>query len=163
MITISSISVNNPQADGRRIIHEVHIDDAGVEYGVDYMAAPNDDLDAHLAASVQKINTVIASIAAQAIQSEIDANMTAIRTLGSLAVPTFNSSSVPLNVAALRAIYLTVTKTDAVFIGDYLNSLSDAQLRSAFSLSAASVIQLRSTYLVPAAATATTIRNSVGA
>lgn len=54
MIVTSTLSVNDLQTDGRRVIIENHTDDSGESYQVVYMA--DADLAAHLAASAATLN-----------------------------------------------------------------------------------------------------------
>lgn len=48
-IVSSSIAWQEPQADGRLSVRELHIDDAGNEWQLDYLIDANADLEARLA------------------------------------------------------------------------------------------------------------------
>ena len=162
MLTIvsSQVIASVRQVDGRYTVRERHTDNTGQTYDLDYCAEIATDQNAHLAQSA--IN-LAASLNATATAAEINQNITNVTTLGSLAVVTFNNSTVAANVAVLRAAYATATQQQAIMIGDYLNSLTNAQLMAAFSLSSAQVNTLRTNKLVPAASAAVTVRASVGA
>jgi hypothetical protein len=66
-------------------------------------------------------------------------------------------------INALRAAYQDATRTEAIFTGDFLGSLTDAQLRNAFGITQAQVTTLRTNKLVPAENAANTIRATSGA
>ena len=99
---------------------------------------------------------------ADKIQGEIDSNVNDITLRGSLASPTIKYSTVAANAAALREAYRSSTRTEAVMIGDYLNTLTNAQLQAAFGLTAGQVSTLRTNKLAPAATLAASIRASTG-
>lgn len=163
MIVSSQITQNNLQIDSRRAIVELCIDDQGISYTANYMADAGADLNAHLAATVAALEIQIAGAKAQAIQNEINNNVTAVMTIGSLAVPVILLSTPTANVIAFRAAYKTATQLQAIMMGDFLNAQSDAALQVAFSLNAGQVATLRTTTLQPAAAQAAIVRASVGA
>lgn len=106
--------------------------------------------------------TYEAAFDAAQTQAEIASNISSVETIGSLATPTFQYSTVAANVAALRAAYAVATQLQAVMMGDYLNSLTDAQLEAAFGLTATQVTTLRTNKLGPAATLAASIRASAG-
>lgn len=56
MIVSSQITENLEQADGRRAIHEVHIDSDGTQFTCDYLASADSDIEAHLAATAASLN-----------------------------------------------------------------------------------------------------------
>jgi hypothetical protein len=155
-IVSSTITSNNVEADGRRRIDELHIDDQGAQIQFTYLAAGNVDVAAILAARA-------ASLPALARDREIAKNIFDIKQLGSLATPTFVYSTVAQNVAALRVAYKNATQLDAIFIGDFLSSCTDAQLMAAFGLTLPQVTTQRTVRLTPAANAAATIRAAVGA
>lgn len=99
---------------------------------------------------------------AEPVLREITNNIVQIRTLGSLAVPTFVKSTVAQNAAAVRIAYQTATQLRAIMIGDFLSSLTDAQLRAAFGITQAQVLVLRTNKLTPAANSAASIRAAAG-
>lgn len=163
MPVISSIIfLNNLQVDGRLAIREHHVDDHGIDYYVDYIANEGVDISTNLAASAVRINSDIVQLALDTTQAEIRANLLAIATLGSLAVPTFVSSTPSANIAALRSAYQSSSQTQAIFIGDFLNSLTDNQLKVAFGVANGQLANIRANFLIPAAAQAASIRNAVG-
>ena len=157
-IVSSAIVVNNPQADGRSVVREQHVDSIGNNYYIDYIADISVNTATHLAASATSLGV---SVPAQLAATEILANITAVLSIGSLAVPTFVYSTVAQNVAALRAAYKVATKTDAIMIGDFMNTLTSAQLQSAFGFTPAQVTALQPTFAA-AATQATAIRAAVG-
>jgi hypothetical protein len=141
LIVSSVIAADARQVDGRRAIAECHTDHRGLERWYRYTAD----------AGVDVVTLYIA------------ANLAAVATLGAQAAPAFNYSTVAQNVAALRAAYASATQQQAIFTGEYLGSLTDAQLQSAFGLTVAQVTTLRSSKLAPAASAAATIRAAAGA
>lgn len=98
----------------------------------------------------------------QRAQSEIKSNLAEIMTNGSLAVVTLKNSTVAENAAALVVAYVDAKRTEAIMIGDFLNSLTDAQLRTAFGLTQQQVTNLRTNKLAPAATEAAAIRAADG-
>jgi hypothetical protein len=155
-IVSSVITADSPQKDGRRWIGEAHTDQVAVIHTFTYLA-PNAAWDAN-AAMTARVPIINGDLTA----GEIGANVAAVTALGSVAVPTFVYSTVPTNVAALRAAYATATHEQAVMIGDYLSSLTDAQLETAFGLTAGQVATLRTNKLTPAATLAASIRAAAG-
>lgn len=132
------------------------LDDAGVVHGPTVEFRP-------LAENTTTFLTAVAAaMAASLIAGEIASNIDQIVSLGSLAAPKFVYSTAVANVAALRAAYASATQLQAVMIGDFLNSLTDAQLESAFGLTSTQVATLRTNRLVPAAAVATNVRAAAG-
>lgn len=154
-IVSSTITHRNTQLDGRISVRELHIDSLNNNYVFDYMADQNTDQNSHLATSAANIIPQVAIL-------EIASNMASVATFGSLAAPQFNFSTVAANVAALRIIYAGASQAQAIMIGDFLNSLSNAQLQSAFGLTGQQVTNLRANTLSPAAVQATQIRSAVG-
>ena len=104
-----------------------------------------------------------ADVAAWSGPHEIEDNINDIKANGSLATVTLINSTASQNAVALRGSYGVASKLEAVMIGDYLNTLTDAQLQAAFGLSAAQVTNLRNNKLIPAASTASAVRAAVGA
>lgn len=155
-IVRSVIDSDSKQADGRRWIHEMHLDQFSSEYSVMYLCPRVWDATAAMLARA-------AQLYADRVQGEIDANVNAVVTLGSLAEMVFKYSSAAQNIPALREAYKGATRTEAIFIGDFLNSLTDAQLRNAFNLTQNQVNSLRTNKLGPAATLAANIRSNTGA
>lgn len=143
------------QADGTSNVRELHTDNLNATYIFDYILDANSDPNVHLAADAITLLTLVP-------QQEITNNINAVETLGSLATPVFNYSTVANNIAALRQVYLLSTQTQAIMIGDFLNSLTNAQLETAFNLTLQEVTTLRTNYLSPAATTAVSIRSAMG-
>lgn len=156
MIVSSSITEDSRQADGRRWIAEQHIDQLGLIYAVRYLVDALFDVAAALAARVTALN-------ASLVSAEIASNISRITTLGSLATVTLSYSTAAQSVAALRIAYAVSSQTQAVFIGDFLSSLTDAQLQTAFGLTQGQVTTLRTNKLTPAATQASALRAAVGA
>lgn len=155
MVNITSSSfVVSVQKDGKTV-HEIHTDLVGVVHDFIYTASAVADLVADLATHAFDLGVNLEL-------DEVRANITGVTTLGSLFSPTFFYSTVAENVAALRAAYLTASSLQAVMMGDFLNSLTNGQLQTAFSLTAGQVTTLRTNKLTPAANLATSIRASTG-
>jgi hypothetical protein len=154
-IVSSIIDQDSAQRDGRRAIRELHTDHVGVQYPVQYLAPAVFDANAALAARVSVLEDQIK-------QAEISANIAQVMAVGSLASPTLVYSTAAENFAALRTAYQTSTQVQAVMIGDFLNTLSNAQLQAAFGLTAGQVTTLRTNKLTPAASLAASIRATVG-
>lgn len=151
----ASVFAASLQADGRSIVHEVHTDSQGLTHDIVYNADQGADLNAALAAHAAALGTSLGT-------DEISSNLTQVFGLGSLAVPTFHFSIVADNVAALRAAYAVATQVQAIMTGDFLNSLTAAQLQNAFGLTAGQVNTLRTNKLGPAATLAASIRAAAG-
>ncbi len=156
MPIVSSIIVeDHVQQDGRRSIAERHTDQTGGVQFARYLAEVAADADATMAARVSDLNAGL-------ITNEIGRNIVQVITLGSLAVPTFVHSTVAQNAATLRAFYQVSTQLQAVMIGDFLNTLTNAQIATAFSITTQQAATLRTNKLAPAAALAADIRAAAG-
>lgn len=154
-IVSSVIAADSVQIDGRRAIREMHTDHVGVQYPIQYLAPAGFDANAALTARVP-------ILLEQLKQAEVSANIAQITVAGSLASPTTVYSTAAQNVSQLRIAYQTATKNDAIMIGDFLNTLTDAQLQTAFGMTAGQVTTLRANKLAPAASLASSIRASAG-
>lgn len=154
-IVASSITAQTPQRDGRIAVDERHTDNIGAVWNNGYLAKATDDLNALLSSHAT-------SIAAQLNAGEIAANVDQVTTYGSLAVIRLNYSTQAQGLAALRTAYQNATQLQAVMIGDFLSSLTDAQLQNIFSMTAGQVTTLRANKLTPAANTASAIRAAAG-
>ena len=155
-IVSSAITAINPQADGRRWVQETHTDQLGVNYVINYLA--------DAAADIQAVMTArMATLSNDLVQGEITANIASILFNGSAASIALNYSTVAQNRVALRQAYQSATRQDAIMIGDFLSSLTDAQLQALFSLTAGQVTTLRTNRLTPAATAAASIRAATGA
>jgi hypothetical protein len=148
-----SVSV---QADGRRYVHERHTDHLGVAHERTWLAGAADNLAAALAAYATNFTEALR-------QREIDANIASVLLNGSTAVTTFQHSTVAENRTALRAAYLTATRAEAIFIGDFLSAQTNAVLQTLFGMTNTQVNTLRTNKLTPAASAAATIRAATGA
>jgi hypothetical protein len=147
-----SVSV---QAGGRRYVHERHTDHLGVAHERTWLAGAADNLADALAVYAAKL--------AQALRArEIDANIATIIVNGSAAIVTFNHSTAAENRTALRMKYRVATRLEAIMIGDFLNSLTNAQLQTIFGMTNTQVNALRTNKLQPAATAAATIRTAAG-
>jgi hypothetical protein len=157
MTIISSVIADNViQRDGRRSIVEHHTDQLGIVYRHIYLSVGNANLNAALAAYAAQLD-------ADLTNNEIQANIGNVTRDGSLAVTSTIYSTGAQNFSALREAYRTAARVEAIMIGDFLSSLTDAQLRTAFSMTQAEVNTLRTNKLTPSASAATTIRSTVGA
>lgn len=143
------------QANGSKTVHEIHTDLVGVKRDIVYTASAAADLNAALSAHAVDLGLNLET-------DEVAANVFGVTSLGSLFSPTFVYSTVAENVAALRLAYLTATRIEAVMMGDFLSSLTNGQLQTAFGLTAGQVTTLRTNKLTPAANLATSIRATVG-
>lgn len=152
---VSSTFEKFAQKDGSQTVHETHTDLAGITHDIVYTAGAGDNL----------ANAMAAHAVDMGVNLELDevrANISGVTSLGSLFSPTFVYSTVAENVAALRLAYLTASNFQAVMIGDFLSSLTNGQLQTAFGLTAGQVTTLRTNKLAPAATLAASIRATVG-
>lgn len=154
-IVSSVIAANDAQKDGRRWIRERHTDQVGKVWERVYLTTAGADINAALA-------TFATQLALDIRDAEIASNVAQIVMLGSLASPTTVYSTGAQNFAGLRTAYQFATQTQAIMIGDFLSSLTDGQLQTAFGMTAGQVTTLRTNRLTPAANTASTIRAAAG-
>jgi hypothetical protein len=154
-IVTSTIVDDSPQIDGRRWITESHVDQFGEDRRVMYLCAADADVQAVMLSRAARVYD-------ETVQGEIQNNISQITSIGALAVPVFKYSTVAQNVAALRAAYQSATRNEAIFMGEFLSSLTNVQLQNAFGLTAGQVTTLRANKLTPAAALAADIRNAAG-
>lgn len=154
-IVSSVVSDDVRQPDGRRSITERHRDHLGNEFLVTRFALPDEN--------VQTVATArAAKILSNLEQSEIDANIALIKSLGRDAVTVLNYTTSAQNFAVLRDSYRDASRLEAVMMGDFLASLTDTQLRNLFSMTQAQVNTLRTNKLTPAATAAASIKSAVG-
>jgi hypothetical protein len=158
-IVSSVLSKEGAQRDGRFWVLEMHTDQVGVVYPIRYLA-PSGTLDAALNATMSARATQIGMDIATA---EAQADLDRIKADGSLATVTTVYATISDVRAALRAAYVTATRTEAIMIGDFLSTLTNAQLQTLFSMTSGQVTTLRSSKLTPAASAAATIRAATGA
>lgn len=143
------------QKDGSKTVHESHTDLAGVPHDIVYTALAGADLTAAM-------NAHAVDLGVNLELGEVATNIAGVTTLGSMFSPTFVYSTVAENVAALRAAYLIASNFQAVMMGDFLSSLTNGQLQTAFGLTAGQVTTLRTNKLTPAANLAASIRATIG-
>lgn len=143
------------QRDGRRWVHERHVDHLGVEYVRHWLAGASDNLATALSAYAALLLDVLRD-------REIEANLAAIVENGSLATIALEHSTAAQNRTALREAYRTATRVQAIMIGDYLNTLTNNQLASAFNITTGEAATLRTNKLEPAATIASGIRSAAG-
>jgi hypothetical protein len=147
----------SPQRDGRRYVIDRFVDHLGGEHFRTWLAGAADDLDAARA-------VYAAALLGALKAAEIQKDIAAILADGSLAVGvTTNHITVAEARAALRGAYRSATRVEAIMLGDYLSSLSNAQLQTLFAMTAGEVTTLRANKLTPAASAAATIRATTGA
>lgn len=154
-IVSSEVVSDVAQADGRRSLHERHVDSTGQEYVFHMLVSGDFDAVAALAARA-------AGLIPDRALVEIAQNMAEIATLGYLATVSLVYSTAAQNRAAGRAVYRTATYTQAIMIGDFLSSLSGGQLQTIFSMTSGEVATLRTNKLTSAAALAADIRAAAG-
>lgn len=154
-IVTSSYRTGSPEIDGRTWVFETHVDLVGIAHAVTYLAAQGANVAANLAAHATSLGADLQS-------AEIAANVASVEAVGSLASPTFVYSTAAQNIAALRAAYALATQTQVIMIGDFLNTLTVAQLENIFGMTAQQVAALQANKLQPAASLAASIRASAG-
>lgn len=154
-IVSSSVTQEGAQRDGRKWTHEAHTDGQGLVYRFPYLAEAGLDVEAVKAARA-------AALSAQLDAEEAQANVAAIMRDGSLAQVTTANTTLAAIRTALRAAYAAATRTDAIMIGDFLSTLTNAQLQTLFGMTSGQVTTLRSNKLTPAASAAATIRAATG-
>lgn len=155
-IVSSQIVEDSAQKDTRRWIRERHVDQVGVFWEFAYLCVAAFDAAAAMAARVSDINAFL-------IANEIASNISAVVTLGSGASPTLVHSTVAQNAAALRAAYAIATNLQSVMVADFLNTLTNGQIATAFGITTGQAATLRTNKLAPAAALAASLHASVGA
>jgi hypothetical protein len=155
-IESSTIAEVGTQRDGRRWVLEKHIDHLGIEHVRNWLAEAGEDLDFALASYAIRLLDDLRD-------AEIQRNVANVMADGRLAETSTVYSTAMQGINALRAAYQDATRTEAIFTGDFLGSLTDAQLRNAFSITQAQVGSLRTNKLTPAENAASTIRAASGA
>lgn len=155
-IVSSVLTQEGAQKDGRKWVEEVHTDHLGLRHVFRWLAAVGIDANAVMLARVARILEELEA-------REIAANITSVIANGSEASTSTDYSTAAANFAALRGAYQTSTRVEAIMIGDFLSSLSDAALRIAFGMTQAQVTTLRTNKLTPAANLAASIRAQTGA
>lgn len=144
------------QADGRMWFYQLFTLSDGTTWKDVYLAAVGHDADAALIVKQAIVEALLT-------QREIAENLASFVTLGSLApAASLKFSTVSQNGAAARQHYLTSSKLDSVLLGDYLSTLPNGVLQTAFGMTAGQVTTLRTNKLTPAANLAASIRATVG-
>jgi hypothetical protein len=157
MSIVSSETVSTSvQRDGRRRVEEIHIDHLGVQHPQSWLAEVAENLAAALALHAANWVEILRD-------REIAANIASVLSEGSLATVTLQHSTAAQNRTALRDAYRTATRVEAVMIGDYLNTLTNNQLATAFNITTGEAATLRTNKLEPAATIASGIRAATGA
>lgn len=154
-IVSSIIASQSVQTDGRVWVTEAHTDQLGVIYNITYLAQDSSGISAHLANSAT-------NLAAQLTANEIASNIAALTTQGKYATPTLNYSTAQANAAALCAAWASMTATQAIFVGEYLNTIPASGLTAPFGWTLAQVEAAQTTYFIPYAAMAASIRAAAG-
>lgn len=155
-IVSSVIASDDVQIDGRRYIREVHTDHVGVEHVVMFLAPADWNAQLAMTARVPTLETSLRD-------AEIADNIADAAANGQFATITLIHSTSAQNGAAVRAAYQSMSRTEAIFVGEYLSTLSDATLRNIFGMTQTQVNNLRATKLTPAANLAASIRAATGA
>lgn len=157
MAIVSSETVSvSTQRDGRRYVLEHHTDHLGVVWPRTWLAGAADNLAAALSAYAATLLDILRD-------REIGSNIADILTNGSIATITLQHSTAAQNRTALRGAYRTATRVEAVMIADYLNTLTNAQLATAFNTTTGEAATLRTNKLEPAATIASGTRAATGA
>ena len=135
MIVSSVIVEDRAQRDGRRAVRERHTDQLGLVYDVAYFAEPGTNASAMLAPRAAQIDADLTA-------SEIAANES--RAFDQQPA-TLSYSTRDQFLARLRQRFQTAISWDAVRLGKYIQSLglTDAQLKSMFSVNNAQLVTLK--------------------
>lgn len=155
-IISSIISDVGIQHDGRRWVLEKHVDHLGIEHVRHWLAMVGENLNTALVAYASRLLTELRDV-------EISRNIALILIDGRLAATSTDYSTGAENFVVLRSGYQSATRAEAIFAGDFLASLTDAQLRNLFGMTQAEVTTLRTNKLTPATNAAATIRATAGA
>jgi len=143
------------QKDGRQaVVETITLSNGRVEIFAVLLNA-NDNVSAHATAAG---SALLASLAAW----EIGSNIADVQTNGINASPSFIYSTIAANSAEIRSAYRIATDRQAAFIGEYLNSLSNAVLSAAFGITTGQAATLKTNVLAPQAALAASIRAAAG-
>jgi hypothetical protein len=152
---VSSAYTASAQADGRQQVHEVHTDLVGLTHTVDYLAGAQDNLAANMAVHATNLGNDLAN-------AEVAANFAMVSTQGKNATPVTIYSTVAQQVANLVALWPTLLNDQAIFVGEYMNTLSLATLESVFGWTPTQAQQASTNYLIPYATLAQSIRTAQG-
>jgi hypothetical protein len=135
-IVTSVVLDDAPQVDGRRWIRERHTDQVGEQYFRVYLVAAG-------VVVADGFPTVVAMLNQALIEWEIARNLAAIYQFGDAAVVTTVHATLNDIRPALRDAYRTATREQALALGAFLNTLTNAQLGTLFSVSGAQLTALR--------------------
>lgn len=154
---VSSTFTSFVQKDGSKTVHEVHTDLIGLTHDIVYTAAAGDDLNAAMATHANNLGNSLAN-------NEVASNLSNAETLGKNAngINVTIYSTAAQNIAALTAAWPTMLNIQAIFVGEYLSTLSDAVLQSVFGWSPAYEQTVRTNFLTPYATLAASIRTATG-
>ena len=154
---VSSVFAARLQKDGRSNVVETHVDLVSISHQIGYVSAIGDDLDVNLAAHAQALSDDLAAM-------EVSNNLNNAMTLGKFAngINTTIYSTNAQNVAALQAAWPTMLAVPAIFVGEYLSTLSDAVLQAVFGWTAQKEQNVRTNFLTPYATIAASIRAATG-
>ena len=134
-ITTSVIVEDHAQIDGRRAVRERHTDHLGVFHFASYLAQAADNASTIMAARVAILEAHLAA-------TEMAQNIAFIM-VGAYGSVTTNHISVADARAAIRALYQTGSGEIIGRLAGYLLTLSDATLRTLFSMTQSQVNQLK--------------------
>lgn len=154
-IMLSTFYADEPDADGYGWMTEQHVDQLGKIYDVQYFGL--------VGGAAGRLAERATELSAEIKANEIRANLSLVVIAGSVAAVTFSYSTVAQNAAVFRDAYASLEGVSAVMLGDYLATLTDGQLQTAFGMDAGQVTDLRADKLTPAVAAAATIRATTGA
>jgi len=155
-IAASRIKADTRKNGGPGTIVAEHEFDDGQIWPAVFQVADGEDASARLAAMIPQRETSRA-------EHEIRRNVSSISALGRAATVSLRYSTAAANFAELREAFRQASEKEAIMIGDFLGSLTNAQLMAAFGMTNAQVNNLRSSKLDQAATIAASIRSSSGA
>ena len=134
-IVSSQVVEDRAQIDGRRDVREHHTDHLGVVHAVNYLAESGADIQAALTARAPQI--------AQALADAEIAQALGFIYSGNYAAVTAQHATLADIRAAIRAAYQTETGERIGRLAGFLLTLTDAQLRTLFSMTQTQVNQLK--------------------
>jgi hypothetical protein len=156
-IVSSTASVEIAQRDGRFWVHEVHTDNIGLKWLYDYLADAGTNYNAILSARA-------ITLANDLVAQEIASNILQIQQFGVNAVTTINYAPLSQTIIQVRALFATAVGQVAVTMGDWFNARSFAELQAAFGFpNVSSYNNFKTTYFIPNANAATSVRTATGA
>jgi hypothetical protein len=148
--------ISDVQPDGREWIRETLTDAAGVGHVYEYLAAPGFDTATAVANRAAALGAALAA-------AESAANVALVRSMGAGVALSFVFSLPVDSFIGLRDAYRTAAGYDAVEIGSYLASLTDAQLIATFGMTQAQVTSLRANSLAPDTSQDAALNTAAGA